>query len=162
MGDRPKLLPVAAQDVDELARLWYDGWHAGHADLVPAALTQYRDLDSFRVRIMRDRASFFLSKDGPITTGFIRIVGSELDQFYVAPSMIGQGVAAPLIEAAEAQMGDMGVTRAHLIAAVKNIRAIRFYEKHGWANCGARMETVATVDGTFKLEVVRLEKVLLS
>ena len=40
-----------AAEIDHLARLWYDGWHAAHAPLVPPELTRLRTLESFRERL---------------------------------------------------------------------------------------------------------------
>lgn len=159
----PPVAPLALRqaadaDVAALTVLWFEGWCEGHAAIVPAALLEHRDVESFRIRLQRDIRSFFVAEREGDVAGFIRIVGEELDQFYVAPALIGSGVAGPLLAAAEDLMRGRGVSAAFLIAAVGNDRALRFYEKHGWTNCGPRMDTVATVDGTFRVNVVRFEK----
>lgn len=154
------LRPLAADEVNALAQLWHEGWVIGHAAIVPQALLRHRDLDSFRVRIARDIASFFVSTANGAITGFVRIVGDELDQFYVTPDRIGTGAAAALMAAAEDALRARGVTRAFLIASVGNDRAIRFYEKQGWENCGAQDADVTTLEGPFRMQVVRFEKTL--
>ena len=35
-------------EIGHLARIWYDGWHDAHAQIVPAELTRLRTLESFR------------------------------------------------------------------------------------------------------------------
>lgn len=155
------LRPLRADEAPHLAALWHNGWRIGHADIVPPGLLAHRDGATFLARVERDLASFFVAEVDTQIAAFIRIVGNELDQFYVAPDRMGTGFAAKLMQAAEAQLMSCGVARAYLIASVGNDRAIRFYEKMGWANCGTSMAEVATLDGSFSLEVVRLEKTLI-
>lgn len=154
------LRPATSADVGALTRLWHDGWQVGHATIAPAALIRYRDRNSFCVRITNALDSFFVAERDGGLAGFVRIVGSELDQFYVAPALIGQGVAADLMTAAEGLMHRRGTYRAFLIAAEGNDRAIRFYGKHRWQNCGRQEAFVTTLDGPFRMWVVRFEKAL--
>ena len=35
------------RDLDQLAQIWYDGWHEAHAERVPEELTRQRTLESF-------------------------------------------------------------------------------------------------------------------
>ena len=41
-------------EIDELARVWHEGWHESHAPIVPAELTRLRTLESFRHRLQED------------------------------------------------------------------------------------------------------------
>lgn len=156
------LRTVEPDDFEPLALLWNAGWQVGHAAIAPPGLSAHRDLPSFRARIARAPESFWVAVLDGQTAGFIRIVGAELDQFYVAPAKIGQGIARPLMRLAEGRLRDAGVARAHLIASVGNDRAIRFYEREGWENCGEQMADVTTMEGTFPVPVMRLEKTLIS
>ena len=36
-------------EIGHLARVWYDGWHEAHAQIVPTELTRLRTIESFRV-----------------------------------------------------------------------------------------------------------------
>ena len=47
----PAIRAAAAEDVEALAKIWYDGWQDAHARIVPAALARYRTLDNFRERL---------------------------------------------------------------------------------------------------------------
>ncbi len=38
-------------DVEELVRIWHDGWHDAHADIVPSAMTLVRTVDNFQQRV---------------------------------------------------------------------------------------------------------------
>lgn len=156
------LRPAILADSDALASMWHAGWVVGHTDIVPPALIKFRDLASFHTRIVRDLGSFFVAEQEGATVGFIRIVGNELDQFYVAPAMIGKGIATPLMQAAEDMLKSRGVSEAFLVASVGNDRAVRFYEKLGWTNRGIHQADVTAGEGTFSLDVIRFEKALIS
>lgn len=49
------------------------------------------------------------------------------------PETFGTGAASVLIRALEAALRDAGFAQAYLMVAEGNDRAMRFYEKHGWA-----------------------------
>src|SRR6185295_10243225 len=40
-----------AVEIDQLARIWYEGWHDAHAQIVPPELARLRSLVSFRPRL---------------------------------------------------------------------------------------------------------------
>jgi len=42
---------AAEADLDRLAMIWHQGWHAAHASLVPVELTRLRTLLNFRERL---------------------------------------------------------------------------------------------------------------
>jgi hypothetical protein len=42
---------TANGEIDQLARLWYDGWQDAHAEILPAELKRRRTLESFRERV---------------------------------------------------------------------------------------------------------------
>lgn len=155
-----RLRLAVTDDAAALATMWHDGWVRAHTGIVPDALLPHRTPATFRARVDRDLRSFHIAETEGRMSGFVRIVGAELDQFYVAPDLVGRGVAAPLMALAEDALRDSGVRRAHLIASVGNTRAIRFYERQGWMHCGVQEADVSTLDGPFRLQVVRFEKAL--
>ena len=91
---------------------------------------------------------WFLEADGA-TAGYIKLnTGSvqtedigdpdamEIERIYVATPFQGQGLGAYMIEQAAAKAEEMGKTVLWLGVWEHNIRAIRFYEAHGFSPCG--------------------------
>jgi GNAT superfamily N-acetyltransferase len=149
-----------ADEIDQLARLWYDGWHESHASIVPPGLTRLRTLESFRDRLQAALPNIRVVGPSLAPLGFTILKGDELYQLFVAAQARGTGVAATLIADAEARLAANGVETAWLACAIGNDRAARFYEKCGWRRVGTMMNQAETLAGNFPLEVWRYEKPL--
>jgi GNAT superfamily N-acetyltransferase len=145
-------------DVERLARLWYDGWQDAHAAIVPAELARLRTLESFAERLRDGLPSVRVIDVAGEPAGFSMTKGDELYQLFVSAEARGTGVAAALIEDAEARLADAGVEVAWLACAIGNERAARFYEKRGWRCVGTMINELETPQGIFPLEVWRYEK----
>ncbi len=65
--------------------------------------------------------------DDGVVKGFVRIDGNEVKKLFVEPSFQGQSIGEKLLNYAVEQYN---VT--FLWALEKNVRAIRFYERHGF------------------------------
>lgn len=147
-------------DADRLAHIWYTGWQDAHASLIPDELKRLRTLESFRERLLHRLASTRVAQlDGEIA-GFCTLKDDELYQLFVSAPARGTGVAAALVEDAEARLTEAGVRTAWLGCAIGNERAARFYEKCGWTRTGSSVVAVETSEGPFDLEVWRYEKCL--
>lgn len=71
--------------------------------------------------------------DDGVVKGFIRLNGTEIEKLFVEPVLQGQRIGEKLLRfAAEEKRAD------HLWALEKNLRAIRFYERHGFHPTGER------------------------
>jgi GNAT superfamily N-acetyltransferase len=92
--------------------------------------------------------------------GFFIWRGDELDQFYIAASARGSGIAHLLMADAEAFLAAAGVKVAWLACAVGNHRAARFYEKCGWRRAAIISHEAQTSSSPFRLEAWRYEKPL--
>lgn len=149
-----------SRDIDQLARVWHDAWHDGHAGIVPDELARVRTLASFRERIQKVLRRVRVVGPPGAPVGFCIVRGDELYQLFVAAEARGTGVAAALIDDAEARLAAAGVHTAWLACAIGNVRAARFYEKRGWHRVGTMINAAETPGGTFQLEVWRYEKVL--
>lgn len=68
----------------------------------------------------------FVYDDG-VVKGFIQMDGSKVAKLFVEPVLQGNGIGAKLLEFA---IKEKNVT--HLWALEKNVKAIRFYERHGF------------------------------
>jgi ribosomal protein S18 acetylase RimI-like enzyme len=147
-------------EIDHLAKIWYDGWHDAHAQILPAELAQHRTLESFIDRLRAALPNLRVAGPSSEPVGFCILKGDELYQLYVSAQARGSGVAAALIADAEARLSERGVETAWLACAIGNERAARFYEKCGWRRAGTVVYHGETSSGTFPMEVWRYEKSL--
>ena len=152
--------PAQPSDIDNLARVWYDGWQDAHARILPAELARVRTLESFRERLAEALPSVRVVGPLGAPAGFCMLKGDELYQLYVAAQGRGSGIAAALVADAEERLADSGVATAWLACAIGNERAARFYEKCGWHRAGVVISELEIPSGTLPLEVWRYEKSL--
>jgi len=157
-GDSIGVRSAEGIELDRLATLWFDGWQDAHARIVPAELKRLRTLESFRERLRAALANVRVVGPPGAPVGFHIIKSDELYQLYVAAQSRGAGVAAVLIDDAEARMAAAGVETGWLACAIGNDRAARFYEKRGWRLAGTMINRLDTSSGIFPLEVWRYEK----
>jgi GNAT superfamily N-acetyltransferase len=148
------------RELDQLARIWFDGWHESHDRIVPTELIRLRTLDSFKSRLRAQLSHIRVVGPCGSPVGFAIVKGDELYQLFVSSPSRGSGVANALIADAEAQLSQTGVTTGWLSCAIGNERAARFYEKCGWRRVGTMINQVETSNGPFALEVWRYEKFL--
>ena len=147
-----------AEEIDALARIWYQGWLDAHAEIVPEELKRVRTLESFGPRL--DDHLSATRVIGPLGAplGFSMLKDDELYQLYVSADARGSGVAAALINDAETQLAQSGYQTAWLACAIGNDRAARFYEKCGWQRVRNMINHLETTAGPFDLETWRYEK----
>ncbi len=149
---------AVAEDSAPLARLWWQGWTDAHAAISPPDLVRLRTPESFAERMAAALPRVRVIGPAGAPVGFHLINGDELNQFYVAASARGTGVAAALMADAEACLAAQGVETAWLACAVGNPRAARFYEKSGWSRIGTHRHLAETSAGPIPLDVWRYEK----
>ena len=154
----PEVRPASPAELDQLARLWYDGWQDAHARILPAALKARRTLASFRLRLEDALADTRVAGPPGAPAGLCIVKGDELYQLYVSAAARGTGVAALLIADAERRIAAAGVETAWLACAIGNDRAARFYEKSGWRRARTMLLQLDTIAGPFPLEAWRYEK----
>ena len=86
--------------------------------------------------------------DDGLIKGFIQIKGTEICQLFVEPFFQNEGIGGELIEFAiqEFQVD-------HVWALEKNIRAISFYQKHGFYMTGQKTFEEGTAECLVELEL---------
>lgn len=90
--------------------------------------------------------------------GFAGWEGDGIGQVFVLPAWHGRGVAPLVLTAAEAKLREQGHTHIWLQCQVGNVRARRFYEKHGWHVAREMNVDIGTMDGRKPQRVWRMEK----
>ena len=153
-----KVRSADERDLDQLAQVWFDGWHEAHAQIVPPELTRLRTVESFRDRLRAALPDVRVVDASGAPVGFSVLKGDELYQLFVSAQVRGSGVAAALIADAEHRLRASGVETAWLACAIGNERAARFYQKCGWHRVGTMLNQAETSAGTFPLDVWRYEK----
>ncbi len=147
-------------ELDALAKLWFDAWQDGHAAVVPAELARRRTFADFRKRLAAHLP--LVRVIGPVGAplGFSIVKENELYQLFVASAARGTGSADALIGEAEARVAAQGAGMIWLTCAIGNSRAARFYEKRGWRRAGTVRDVLETPEGPFPFDVWRYEKPL--
>ena len=143
-----RIAPARVADAEQLADLHLDVWEEAYADLMPASVfTERRRRRDERVAswsgIIAAGSSENLLAWSPDSAllGFSSTGGGrdpdeglpplELMALYVRASSYGTGIGLVLLEAA------IGDSPAYLWVLDGNVRAIGFYERHGFAFDGA-------------------------
>ncbi len=136
-----RLRRMESADVDEVLDLE----HAGAAIAFVAIFDQDehpfpRDVVERRWRGEMDDPRIeclVVEREGRVE-GFVALRGSELLHFGTAPGTWGGGLAGEALHLAEVRMSGGGVGRAWLWVMEDNVRARRFYERHGWSKVEGR------------------------
>lgn len=93
--------------------------------------------------------SIWVYDDG-VVKGFIQVDGQEIKKLFVEPVLQGNGIGAELLRfAVDACSADC------LWALEKNIKAIRFYERHGFCVTGEKKLEEDTTEYLVRMERTR-------
>jgi putative acetyltransferase len=126
-----QLRPYRAEDEDAAIALWLETWKLAYPSIDFAArVTWWRE--RWRNELV-PKADIIVAEQAGALTGFVTIDGSGyLDQLVVAPDHWGSELAGALVDEAKRLSPD-GIT---LLVNADNARAIRFYERSGFAHGG--------------------------
>lgn len=115
-----------------------EGYSFGELQVLPVAETYLHDEEKMK--------NVFLYDDG-IVKGFIEIMGKEIKKLYVDTFFQENGIGAALIKYAitEKQV-------SFLWALEKNVRAIKFYKRHGFHLTKERIFEKGTEEYLVRLE----------
>jgi putative acetyltransferase len=126
-----QLRPYVTADEDASIALWLETWRQAY----PSINFDAR-VDWWRARWRTDLvpvAQIVVAEQDGALIGFVTIDGSGyLDQLVVSPAQWGSSVSKALVDEAK-RLSPSGVT---LKVNADNLRAIRFYERNGFAKTG--------------------------
>lgn len=135
------LRPYSPTDEDAAIELWRRTWaqHYPHIDF-NARVGWWRE--RWRQDLLPVARVVMALKDGALV-GFVTVDPKTryLDQIVVAPEHWGSGIALALLDEAKRLSPD----GLELLVNKDNIRAIRFYEKHGFEYAGEDKNPVSGI-----------------
>ena len=102
---------------------------------------------SHRAAQLQDKIGSVWVYDDGVVKGFVMAAEGEIQKLFVEPVLQGKGIGAALLEYAMAETG-----ANKLWALEKNVRAIRFYQRHGFALTGDRKPEEDTQEYLVRLE----------
>jgi putative acetyltransferase len=141
MAQAPILRSYAPADEDAAIELWRRTWahHFPHIDF-NARLAWWRE--RWRQELVPVARIAVAECDGMLA-GFVTVdpATTYLDQIVVAPEHWGTGVARALLDEAK-RLSPAGL---YLLVNKDNLRAISFYEKHGFAYAGEDRNPVSGI-----------------
>jgi Acetyltransferases len=132
-------------DFNALGEIYAQSWKTAYRGIVPQDYLD--DLSGSRWAKVLSGSTFdayVIREDGQyIGTSSIgaareeKMVGwGEIISIYLLPEYFGKGYAEPLFKCAVNALCEKGYTNIYLWVLKENIRAQRFYEKHGFHNSG--------------------------
>ena len=126
-----QLRPYRADDEDAAIALWQQTWQQAYPEIDFAArLSWWRE--RWRNELV-PAAAIIVAEQAGVLVGFVTIdTSGYLDQLVVAPDLWGSELADALVNEAKRLSPD----RIALLVNTDNIRAIRFYERNGFAHAG--------------------------
>jgi putative acetyltransferase len=125
------LRPYRAEDEDAALALWLETWQQAYPSIDFAARVPWWR-ERWRGELV-PKAEIIVAEQADALIGFVTIDASGyLDQLVVAPDRWGSKLATALVDEAKRLSPD----RITLLVNTDNARAIRFYERNGFAHAG--------------------------
>jgi putative acetyltransferase len=126
-----QLRPYRAEDEDAAIALWQQTWQQAYPEIDFAARVPWWR-ERWRGELVPN-AAIIVAEQADVLVGFVTIDASGyLDQLVVAPDRWGSELANALVAEAKRLSPD----RITLLVNRDNARAIRFYERNGFAHAG--------------------------
>jgi ribosomal protein S18 acetylase RimI-like enzyme len=149
VADVPELADVAAQTFPLACPA------SASADNVAAFIDEHLSEHRFRDYLADPDRRVFVARDGGRIVGYAMLIRGvpddddvqravtarpaiELSKIYVLPDSHGAGAAAALMSATLSAARDLGAHAVWLGVNQQNLRAQRFYGKHGFSICGTK------------------------
>ena len=125
------LRPYRTEDEDAAIALWLETWQQAYPEIdFTARVPWWRE--RWRSELVPN-ANIVVAERADALIGFVTIdVSGYLDQLVVSPGHWGSDLGNALVEEAKRLSPD----RITLLVNTDNIRAIRFYQRNGFAHAG--------------------------
>ena len=131
MTETFQLRPYRAEDEDAAIALWLETWQRAYPDIDFAARVSWWR-QRWRGELVPD-AAIIVAENAGALLGFVTIDPTGyLDQLVVAPDLWGSELGNALVNEAKRLSPD----RITLLVNTDNVRAIRFYQRNGFADAG--------------------------
>ena len=125
------LRPYRGEEEDAAIALWLQTWQQAYPSIDFAGRENWWR-ERWRSELV-PKAEIIVAEQAGALIGFVTIDASGyLDQLVVAPGHWGSKLATALVDEAKRLSPD----RIRLLVNTDNIRAIRFYERNGFAHAG--------------------------
>lgn len=134
-----KLRPYTAADENAAIELWRRTWQQTYPDLdFNARLAWWRE--RWRNTLVPNN-TIMVAEENDVMRGLLTVDARNryLDQIVVAPEAWGSGIAQELLAEAK-RISPSGLD---IFVNQDNLRAIRFYEKHGFAFAGEDVNPIS-------------------
>lgn len=129
------LRPARADEAEQLGRIGFEAWAEGeHGALDAGRADRTRLLGDYTHFCATRHATMLVAeRDGaPVGWGARENGDGYVSDLWVTPAAQGQGIGARLLATMEAAIVGAGYASATLETRAGAVRAIRFYERHGY------------------------------
>jgi ribosomal protein S18 acetylase RimI-like enzyme len=140
------------RDIEAVRALLVETWHATYdaiygAEKVTEITDSWHSVASLRRRLTRPNSEFLVADDGKRIGGMAYAEANAsgdmvmLRQLYVLPALHGRGIGGMLLDEIIESFSE--AMRVRLEVEEQNVKAVAFYQAHGFAqtgrtaNCGA-------------------------
>lgn len=139
----PELVEFRPEMADELITMWRRSFNRALAPYKdPHSFAEHRE---FLLKVLINRSDVTVAQHEETIIGFMAQAGENIEQLYLHVNHQSQGVGSQFIELAKSA----SPARLHLFTFQRNLKARRFYKKHGFReiNYGyMNMEGLADVE----------------
>jgi len=126
--DIPQIRRAASSDAAALAELYVGARRAAVPSIPPSVHSEDEIRRWFADVVVPEREVWLAATGSDAVVGLMVLLDELIDQLYVDPSRLGQGIGTSLVELAQERRPD-GLA---LWTFESNRRAHRFYERHGF------------------------------
>jgi len=148
-----KIRRVSREDIGRLAEIIVFNNRVNYYPIFKDVRYSFKEFTVLNVCEQFDKDPEFLDNcwiyEDEVIKGFIYVVNGEIKKLYVDSFFQSQGVGSALLEFAVKELG-----ARYLWALEKNVRAVKFYEAHGFRANGERCYEEGTTEWLVKMEKV--------